>query len=164
AVRASRGLSGRDLDRARSACAVEQDEALCVARLQRAKALFVAIAHDLTDGGGMVEPDRMADFVGERVAQIVDLEVAVKANLPALRWIETNQRLRNRFDALGGGSVIKDVSKGPPFPLCLGADEDVGTLAVGRLAKADLGCGGPHVKRGINFLVHHGGGKIGCRD
>src|SRR5262249_3780049 len=123
-----------------------------------------AIPHDLTDGGGMVEPDRMADFVGERIAQIVNLEVAVKADLPALRWIETNQRLRNRFDALGGGGVKKNVGKGPPFTLYLGGDEDVGMFALGRLAKADLGCRSPHVKRSNNFLVHHGGGKLGCRD
>src|SRR5215510_116085 len=128
AVRAPLHLWGPDRDCARSACAVEQDEALCVARLQRAKALFVAIPHDLTDGGGMVESDRVADFVGERVAQIVDLEIAVKADLPALRGIETNQRLRNRFDALGGGGVKKDVGKGPPFPLCQGADEHVRML------------------------------------
>ena len=60
--------------------------------LKQCRLVIVAIP-DLTDGG-MVEPHRMADFVGEGVAQIVDFEITVKADLPAPRWIETNQRLR----------------------------------------------------------------------
>ena len=67
------GRSGSDLDRARRARAVEQGGALLVARLQRAKALFVAISHDLIGADRMIETDRMADFVDQRVAQIVDL-------------------------------------------------------------------------------------------
>jgi hypothetical protein len=52
--------------------------------------LLIAISHDLTDADRMVETDGMADFVGEGVTQIIDSEIAVKADLPTLCWIETN--------------------------------------------------------------------------
>ena len=93
------GLSGIDLDRVRRAGAVEQGCAVGVARLQGAKVLLVAISHNLTGADRMVEADRVADFVGQGVTQIIDREIAVKADLPTFCRIETNPRQRNRFDA-----------------------------------------------------------------
>ena len=46
--------------------------------------LFVSVAHDLVATAGMVESYGMTDLVGEGVAQIVLLEIAIEANFPKL--------------------------------------------------------------------------------
>ena len=71
--------------------AVKLGDAGNVASLQLAEALLVAVADDLARAVGMIEPERVADLVGEGVAQIVDVEIAVKANLPTLGGIEADQ-------------------------------------------------------------------------
>ena len=48
----------------------------------------------------MIEADGVPDFVRERVAQIIDAQIAVEANLPAHFWIEANKRLIDLRDAI----------------------------------------------------------------
>ena len=48
----------------------------------------------------MIETDGVPDLVHERVAQIIDAQIAVKANLPAHFWIEANKRLIDLRDGI----------------------------------------------------------------
>jgi hypothetical protein len=73
----------------KGAGAVDADDAADIASLQRAETLQVVHRHKLAMRLGMVEADGMADLMRDGVAQIVDGEIAVEPNLPALYGIET---------------------------------------------------------------------------
>ncbi len=81
----------------------------------------------------------MPDLVGDGVAEIVDVEVAVEADLPAHVGIETDEGLLN----FGVRVVISvapcDVGEGSSTRLGLRADEDVGLRTIRSLLKIDLG-------------------------
>jgi hypothetical protein len=63
--------------------AIKHHGAMDVARLQRAKVLLVPITHDLIAPIWVIEANGVADFVCERVAQIVFPEIAVESDFPA---------------------------------------------------------------------------------
>ena len=136
--------------------AVERHCAADVAGLEGAEALLVAVVHDLVAAGGMVEADGVADLVGQRVAQVVGLEVAVEADLPGLRRIEADQRLGDRLDRLGRPGLVEHVSEGPAVGLGLGADQDIGRTAVGSLLEDDVGRRLPHGERGRHLGLDRG--------
>src|SRR5689334_20831040 len=58
--------------------------------------LVIAKAHQRPGGARMIEPYGMADLMHERVAQIVAVEIAVKADLPFRQRIEADQGLADR--------------------------------------------------------------------
>ncbi len=102
-MRRSAGRAGRDAGageaRAVRAAPVEQRRALDVARLQARLALVVAVGHELARRARVVEADGVADLVRDRVAQVVDVEVAVEADLPGLARVQADERARDHLAA-----------------------------------------------------------------
>src|SRR5437588_5350204 len=104
----------------------------------------------------MIETDRVADLMGERIADIVGLEIAVEADLPALERVEANERLADGVDASsgavrtthpagdrrrkpGGHSRLcwRDIGEGEART-DLGADDDIGSIEIAGLAKTQF--------------------------
>ena len=70
--------------------AVQQQRASNIARLKLAELFLVTIAHDLSIVVWMVQADSVADLMRDRVAEVIDLQISVEANLPLLQGIETD--------------------------------------------------------------------------
>src|SRR5262249_30733339 len=130
------------------ACAVEQNRTGHVSRLQRAEALFVAIPHDLTTAVRVIQADGVTDLMGNRVAKIIDLEVPIEADLPALGRVQANQRLGDWLDRLGRGHVVEDIGKCPALWLDLRTDQNVGWVRACRLAERNVG-DGLHMRKAV---------------
>lgn len=121
------------------------------------------IRHERIHGIGMIEPYRMADLMGERVSQIVNVEVSVKAGFPDDLGVEANIGLidlrrrsipgsifgrgRSMHDSLperlrdgrcNSPTPITQIRKGSTFGNILRSDDNIGGAGVGRLDEADV--------------------------
>ncbi len=131
---------------------VEQHGALDVARLQAGLLLVVAVGHQLPGGARMIEADGVPDLVGDGVAQVVDAEPAVEADLPRLLRVEADERAAD--DLLLAGPLLQgDVGEGAAEGPGLGADEDAGGCRVARLAEGDVGDLLPHAEGGSDLAA-----------
>ena len=91
-----------------AALAIELEDASDIAGLQLAELLPVGIVHDLACTGGVIEADGVTDFVSKGVADVVALQVAVEAYLPAALGIEADERHTTMAkDAARRGDVIE---------------------------------------------------------
>src|SRR5581483_3243918 len=96
-----------------------------IARLRPGEALEVAEAHQFGEARRMVETDGMADLVRESVAKIVDIEVAVEADLPALRRIEADDGAGQPPGAGNRVRLVLDIGERPAARAGFGADQDI---------------------------------------
>jgi hypothetical protein len=119
-----------------------------IARLQHAEMLLVAIAHDLVVVIRMVQADRMSYLMRDGVADVIDLQIAVKADFPTPKGVETDQRLRDGLDHLCRLGIVGNITECPALRFTLGANDDVGVLRELGLAKINVGSGLPHSKCG----------------
>src|SRR5512138_2271088 len=93
------------------------------------------------------------------VADVVDFEIAVKANLPALFRIEADERLFN-WPGLLGPRFVCDVREGPAARLELGADQDACLAGIIYLGEGDVRDLFPHVEGRADFLTEGLAGNI----
>jgi hypothetical protein len=74
----------------RAARSIEQVDGRQIGGLKTPHALIVAVAHDCPGFSGMTEPNGVPNFVNERVAKIINLQVSIETDLPAHAWIEAD--------------------------------------------------------------------------
>ena len=135
------------------------DGARDITLLQITELLVVEIAHDLIVAG-MIQADCVSDLMSQGVSDVVDLQIAVEADLPALEGIEADQRLCDRLNVLWRVGIISDVSECPALWLELCANEDVCSLGVPGFAKCNIGGMLPHVERGSHFSPYYVFGEL----
>ena len=77
---------------------IQRDRARAVSSLKRRERFPVAEIHQETGYTRMIEPDRVSDLMGERVLQVVDIEIAVESGLPGCDRIGQMTISRSRCD------------------------------------------------------------------
>ena len=90
----------------------------------------------------MVETDCVPDLVGDREAHVVDVEVAIEADLPRPKRIEADQRLPDRADSVRARACVlpeRHVCEGPAACLGVGADQDARVRNRRRLHEDNIG-------------------------
>ncbi len=90
----------------------------------------------------------MTDLMSERIPQIVNLEIAIKADLPALLGVEADQR---SFDLGGLVPPLGHIGEGAPFWRLLGTDQEAGVRSVTGLDEANVRRLLPHFKCGADL-------------
>src|SRR5262249_335312 len=106
--------------------AVYAHRAADVAGLQCPEVFLIAHRHELAVLRlGMIETDGVAGLVAHGVAQIVNGEIAVEADLPPLDRIETDERALDRTQAAGALLSVLYIGPGVADGIGLRADEDV---------------------------------------
>lgn len=144
---------------------VKCDGAGDITGLEACEVFRVAVGHELTGRAGVIEPDRVADFMGQRIAQIVSLEIAVEADLPRLLRIEADERARNRTGMTGDLLGQLDIGEGAADRMGLRADQQLCGCCVAHVLEANVGDGLPLARSGGHLTGQLGGGEaIAVRD
>ncbi len=100
----------------------------------------------------MVQSDGVADLVSDRVPDVVDVQIAIEADLPALLGIEADNRALDRAPiTISGpvGNVCECAAKG----FELRPDEDSCAVRVIDLGEPNVGDRLPHVERGTHLVA-----------
>src|SRR5690606_24348859 len=121
-------------------------------RLQGAELLLVLEVHQLTARLRMVEPDSMADLMGGGVPAVIDIQVAIEADLPPLLGIEADDRAFDRAPVPFPG-LIGNVRECAAERFELGANEDASAARVIDLGEPNVGNGLPHIEGGTYFVA-----------
>src|SRR5262249_31064995 len=100
----------------------------------------------------MVEADRVPDLVSDRVAQVVNVEVTVEADFPALPGVEADHR---SLDFLRPARPLGHIGEGAPFGRLLSTDQNAGCLTVGGFHEANIGSLFPEVECGAHLALEH---------
>src|SRR5690606_19221115 len=128
------------------------DGALDIPRLQRAELLLVLVVHQLATRSWVVEPNSVADLMGSGVPAVVDVQIAIESDLPALLGIEADNRALHRAPGtLPGfvGNVCECASK----VFELRTDKDACAARVIDLGEPNVGDRLPHVERGTHLVA-----------